>query len=250
MRYAMAFKDPEVIGPLQLPSPSSQSVRNGEEEIVSCIAVWGGGLFGADKLETDFGFVGPIHLPPPPGHRQANTVEPPDADGGSRGAVSGQSEDTDASSSDGSDSSSTSSSGMEIIEPLAGRLQSATQPAFRVGKAGGGGVRPRKRRRPGAQGNGGQGQTVRTTKRVVPVGVPGPEQRKRAPGAPVGVASQPARQPATPQRCFVRPCPEQAEAGEGPPSKRRCLAASATAVNEAATEAPRGRFEGRQRRCH
>ena len=105
MLYALAFKDPEVLGPLQLPSPSSESVGNGEEEIANCIAVWGGGLFGADKLETDSGFVGPIHFPPPPGHRQANTVEPPDADGGSGGAVSGQSEDADTSSSDGSDSS-------------------------------------------------------------------------------------------------------------------------------------------------
>ena len=163
MRYAMAFKDPEVLGLLQLPSPSSESVGNGEEEIANCIAVWGGGLFGADKLETDPGFVGLVHLPPPPGHRQADTVEPPDADGGSGGALSGQSEDTDASSSDGSDSSSTSSFGVEIIEPPTGRPQGGTQLAFRVGKGGGGGVRPRKRRRPGAQGSGGQCETVRTT---------------------------------------------------------------------------------------
>ena len=89
MRSAMAFKDPEVLGPLQLPSPSSESAGNGEEEIANCIAVLGGGLFGADKLETDSGFVGPIHLPPPPGRRQTPTVEPPDADGGRGGAVSG-----------------------------------------------------------------------------------------------------------------------------------------------------------------
>ena len=49
MRYAMAFTDPEVLGPLQLPSPSSESVGNGEEEITNCIAVWGGGMFGADS---------------------------------------------------------------------------------------------------------------------------------------------------------------------------------------------------------
>ena len=126
MRYAMAFKDPEVLGPLQLPSPSSESVGNGEEAIANFVAVWGGGLFGADKLETDSGFVGPIHLPPPPGHRQAPTVEPPDADGGRGGDVSGLSEDTDTSSSDGSDSSSTSSSGVEIIKPPAGRPQGGT----------------------------------------------------------------------------------------------------------------------------
>ena len=85
MRYAMAFKDPEVLGPLQLPSPSSESVGNGEEEIANYIAVWGGGLFSADKLETDSGFVGPIHLPPPPGHRQAPRLEPPDAASGRNG---------------------------------------------------------------------------------------------------------------------------------------------------------------------
>ena len=39
MRYAMAFTDPEVLGPLQLPSPSSESVGNGEEGITNCIAV-------------------------------------------------------------------------------------------------------------------------------------------------------------------------------------------------------------------
>ena len=92
--------------------------------------------------------------------------------------------------------------------------------------------------------------TIRTTKRVVPVGVPGPEQRMRAPGASVGVANQSAGQPATPQRCFVRPRPEQTETGEAPPSKRRCLGPRATVVNAAATEAPRGRFEGRQRGRH
>ena len=54
MRYAMAFIDQEVLGPLQLPSPSSESVGNGEGEITNCIAVWGGGIFGADKLEEDF----------------------------------------------------------------------------------------------------------------------------------------------------------------------------------------------------
>ena len=85
MRYATAFTDPEVFGLLQPPSPSSESVGNGEEEITNCIAVWGGGLFGADQLEEDCGFVGPIHLPPPPGNRQADTVDPPAEDGCSGG---------------------------------------------------------------------------------------------------------------------------------------------------------------------
>ena len=151
---------------------------------------------------------------------------------------------------DGSDGSSTRSSGVVIIQPPTERPQGGTRPAFKVGIGGGGGVIPRKRRRPGAQGSECQCQTAHTAKRVVPTGVPGPEQRKGALGAPVGVANQSTAQPPTPQRCFVRPRPKQAETGEGTPSKRRCLGPRATAVNVAATEAPRGRFGGRQRGRH
>ena len=154
MRYATASKDPEVLGPLQLPSPSSESVESGADEITNCIAVWGGGMFGADKLEEDTGYVGAVHLPPPPVDRHTDTVDPP-AEGGHGGdAVPDPTDDTDTGSTDGSDSGSTSSSGVEIIEPPTGRLQGGTQPAFRVGTGGGGGARPRKRRRSGAQGSG------------------------------------------------------------------------------------------------
>ena len=98
-------------------------------------------MFGADKLEEDSSYVGAVHLPPPPGDRHADTVDPP-AEGGHGGdAVPDPTEDTDTGSSDGSDSGSTSSSGVEIIEPPTGRHQGGTQPAFRVGTGGGGGAR-------------------------------------------------------------------------------------------------------------
>ena len=207
-------------------------------------------MLGADKPEEGSGYVGPVHLPPPSGDCRADTVDPPPEGGCGGDAVSSQAEETDTNSSDGSESGSTSSSGVEIIEPPTGRPQGGTRPAFRLGSGGGLGVRPRKRRKPGAQGSGRQCQTARTAKRVVPVGVPGPEQRQRAPGAPVGVASQSTGQPPTPQRCFVRPRPEPAETGQAPTSKRRCLGPRAKAVDAGATEAPRGRFEGRQRGRH
>ena len=250
MRYATAFKDPEVLGPLQLPSPSSQPAESSDETVTNCIAVWGGGMFGADKLEEDSGYVGPVHLPPPPGDRQTDTVDHPAQDGSAGDAMPDPPEETDTSSSEGSDSDSTSSSGVEIIEPLAGRHPEGTQPAFRIGVGGGGGVRSRKRRRPGTQGRGSKCPAARTAKRVVPVGVPGSKQRKGAPGEKVGVASQSAGQPPTPQRCFVRPRPEQAETGQGPPTKRRCPGPSAQAVHAVTSSAPRGRFEGHQRGRH
>ena len=210
MRYAAAFKAPEVLVPLQLPSPSSESVGSGAEESTNCIALWGGGMFGADKPEENPGCVGVVHLPPPPGDRQADTVDPL-----LRVAVVGMlyptqlktripAPRTALTAAPRAAPASRSSS-----RPQGGFMEAHSRPSG-LGRGGGGGARPRKRRRPGAQGSGRQCQTTRTTKRVVPVGVPRLEQREGAPGEPVGVAGQSPGQPPTLQRCFVRP--EQGEA--------------------------------------